>query len=662
MNSDFKNLLSPITIGKTTFKNRLCVAPMGDSGYGHLHDAHGELNEYGIEHIMQRARGGFGIYFLGTLLPDDKVDPCDKSTHFMSFQKDFRKRALRLNELASYYDMKLVQQVSLGLGRNMAGAYSCSENELFGNPSATTPVLTKEQIKIKIERLVDAAVLMKSSGFTGVEIHALHWGYLLDQFAMSLTNRRDDEYGGTLENRLRVCKEIVEGVKQSCGQDFPVFMRLGLKSYISGLNKTNYTGENEAGRTLEEGIRISKLLEEYGYDALSVDVGQYDTFYHASAPMYIPQGHVIPLAAKVKEVVKIPVLCGSRMNDPYMSEKALAEGKIDGVVLGRPTLADPHYAKKLEMGRPEKIRPCIGCNVGCMGNMFTGTHVGCAVNPALRKEVHYGIQKAMVSKKVAVVGGGLAGMEFARIAKMRGHDVAIYEKTDRLGGLLKTAGSHVFKKEVLELLEWYKSEITDLGIPVSFNSETGVGQIREMAPDAVVLAVGSKPLLPPITGIDHPKSISCVDFLNNKVDPGENVVVVGGGLVGCETAIDLAMEGKKVTLVEAADAVLGASKMISIMVRQIIPDMLEHYKVNVMAGHKIEAVNDKGAVVVPMKGGDPVQVEADKVILSIGMKSLPGMEKELFGSGIEVFSVGDGNIVGNVYTAIASAYDAARRL
>lgn len=665
MANQFEHLLSPMQIGNLTIKNRLCVAPMGE-GYHGLAGPHGEYSELGIEHIVQRAKGGFGLVFLGcTAFPDNKVDPHSDTYNVLTHKDSYMKQGHRLNDRCAVYDTKLFQQVTLGLGRNDPGNYSCSPLPEFYFPNITTPELTVDQIHQKVDCVVEMAELCKNSGFAGVEIHALHWGYLLDQFAMSLTNHRTDEYGGSLENRLRVCKEIIEGVKQVCGSDFPVSMRLGLKSYIKGLNKPDLLGKEEAGRTLEEGLRIAQLMESYGYDCLSVDVGTYDSFYYAIAPSYMPQGHVIDLAAKCKEVVNIPVLCGSRMNDPFMNEKAIADGKVDAVVIGRQSLADPDYGKKLEMGKPEKIRPCIGCLVGCMNRLQTCANVTCAVNPSARREGNYHIEKTMTPKKVAVIGGGIAGMEAARIAKLRGHDVTIYERSGRLGGLLNAAGAPSFKKETLQLMHWYINDVQEMGIPVVLNADMTAEKLKELAPDAVIMAMGSGSLMPKsIQGIEHPKAVSFIDAHEAKETYADDkkIVVIGGGLVGCETALDFAMDGKEVTVVDAAPAILGASKMLPLMVHQMIPDLLDYYKVNCMPGYQIDAINDQGAVISPTDGGDPIQLEANHVIIAIGRKRANSFAQDLFGSGIEVYSVGDMNEVGNVYTSVTAAYEVARSL
>lgn len=264
-------------------------------------------------------------------------------------------------------------------------------------------------------------------------------------------NRREDEYGGNLENRLRFAKEIVEAIKAECGKDFPVTMRIALKSYMKGFNKASFDGSDEAGRTLEEAIEICKLLEQYGYDAVSTDVGTLDAFYYAMPPSYVPLGFTVDMAYEVKKAVNIPVLCGGRMADPDINEKAIAEGKIDAVVIGRQAIADPDYANKILEGKPEEVRTCIGCNQGCIWGYSTKGKVGCAVNPEVGYEARQ-LTKTNKPKTVAIIGGGVAGMEAARVLTLKGHKVTIFEKSDHLGGNLVPAGAHDFKCEVATIL------------------------------------------------------------------------------------------------------------------------------------------------------------------------------------------------------------------
>ena len=668
MANEFSKILTPLKIGGVEIKNRLVIAPMGD-GYLGLSGPHAEYSDLGIEHIVTRARGGWGLNILGcTMFPDNKVDAHDPIYSILDHQGQFMKQGQRLNELCSVYDMKNFQQVTMGWGRTYENCYTPSGGSVspvFGDPSHSSPMLTREQIAMKIDAMVQMALLCKNSGFAGIEIHALHWGYLMDQFAMSLTNKREDEYGGSLENRLRVCKEAVEGIKQACGSAFPVTMRLGLKSYIKDVNTGELSGEHEAGRTLEESLRIAKLLEAYGYDCLNVDVGVYESFFASCPPSYMPHGHVIDMAAEVKKVVDIPVICGSRMNDPFMNEQAIADGKIDAAVLGRQSLADPFYAKKIEMGQPEKIRPCIGCLVGCLGNLQKGAPVSCAVNPVGRKEGNYNIERSLEPKTVAIIGGGVAGMEAARVCKLRGHEVTIYEKTDHLGGLLEAAGAPSFKQEMLQLLSWYKEEIKELEIPVVFNTELSADKLIEMKPDAVIQAMGSGSLMPgSIKGIDTEKVISFIDAHQNKDahKDDKKIIIVGGGLVGCETALDFAMDGKDVTIIEALPTIMGSGLSVPVPVKQMIPQLLEQYGVKIKTSYKIDEVNEKGAIVTPGAGGASELLEADKVIIAIGRRKAAPITQDLYGTGIMSYSIGDMNAVGNVYTCVTAAYEVARSI
>ncbi|MDK2866972.1 MAG: 2-enoate reductase [Clostridiales bacterium] len=660
MGKQYNNLFSPYQIGKLKIKNRFCVAPMGFFPY----TASGALPDEAANYLVERAKGGFGLIFTGAINGDIEIDPYNPlDTASPLFHRgNYIRSFLYTNDRIHAYGAKSFCQITMGLGRNYPGLKSPSDVITWADPSQHAPVLTKDEMKRKIEQMIESAAVVKAAGFDGMEVHAMHWGYLLDQIAMSISNHRSDEYGGSLENRLRAAKEIVQGIKQVCGTDFPVVMRLGLKSYITGLgnNKSSLTGENEAGRTLEEGLEICKLLEVYGYDALNVDVGVYESFYQACPPMYMPKGHVIPVAAEAKKVVKIPILTASRMDDPEMCEFAIAEGKTDGVVLGRASLADPHYPRKIESGKEDSIRPCIACNQGCIFPAITGGAPTCAVNPAMSRELTYGIEKTMKAKKVIVVGGGVAGMEVARTATIRGHEVTLYEATDKLGGNLIPAGAHDFKNDVQRLNNWYQRELKDLAVPVYLNTQVTVDMLKEMEADAVVLAVGSAPVMPKIAGIDN--AVTCVDAIMNGKEVGQNVVVVGGGLVGCEIALEYAMDGKKVTVVEAKDSILSAGDPVPVMNSMMLTDLMNKYNVAIRTGHKIEEVNDAGAVITSVEDGSESFISADTVIIAVGFKSMNSMAQDIYGTYLEIYEIGDGREVGNIKTSIGDAYEVARGL
>lgn len=651
---NYSNLSKPITIGDVTIKNRMFMAPM-DTGFGNTPD--GILTPEGVEYFVRRAQGGFGLLFSGGTNVDGTVDgtPCilDDPQKFVSVGRE-------LNDRLRAYGTKMFIQLTLNIGRN-AGLKSPSELPAWQNPSVTTEALTLEEIHTKIREMGEAAKLVKQAGYAGIDIHALHWGHLIDSFALAYMNHREDEYGGTLENRLRICKDIVEVIKENCGKDFPVTMRMALKSYMKDFDKASFDGSEEVGRTLEEAIEIAKLLEGYGYDGLSTDVGTLDAFYYAMPPAYVPVGSSLELAAEVKKHVSIPILCGSRFADPDIAEQAIAEGKVDAAVIGRQAIADPDFAKKIIAGKPECVRTCIGCNQGCIWGYFTRGKVSCAVNPEVGHEGKGGITKAPEQKKVVIVGGGVAGMEAARIAKMRGHDVTLFEKSSVLGGNLIPAGNHDFKYEVARLNDYFINEMKTKNIDVRLNSPVTPEELRASGADAIILATGSVPVMPrSIPGIDHSKTISGVDACMNVRPVGEKVVIVGGGLVGCEIAYGYAKEGKQVTIVEALDDILMVND-VPAMNKMMLVDAFEFYKTRVLTGTRLKEVNDNGAV-VEKKDGTQETVEADTVIMSIGYRSIPSMEEELSGCGAEIYNIGDGNRVGNVMTCIQDAYEVASHL
>ena len=650
---EYKHLSSPLRIGSVEIKNRMMMAPM-DTGFGNTE--WGGFTQAGIDYFVRRAEGGFGLLFSGGTNGDCVVDGCDS---ILNHPDEFIGQGKTLNERIAAYGCKMFIQLSMNVGRN-GGLKTPSPLPTLGNPDVMTEALTVEEIHTKVEEMGRAAKLCKDAGFAGVDIHAMHWGHLLDSFALAFMNHREDEYGGSLANRIRVAKDIVEAIKRECGQDFPVTMRLALKSYMKGFNRASFDGSDEIGRTLEEAIEIGKLLESYGYDGLSVDAGTLDAFYYAMPPSYIPQGFMLEMAEKLKKAVTIPVLCGGRMADPDMNEKAIADGKIDAVVIGRQAIADPDYGNKVTDGKTEEIRTCIGCNQGCIWGYFCTGKVSCAVNPEVGHEKDWRVTKAPIKKKVVVVGGGIAGMEAARTAFMRGHDVTLYEKSNVLGGNLIPAGAHDFKREVNGLNEYYKHQMDKLGIDVKLNTEVTTEMLKNMNADAIILAVGSVPVMPKIEGIDHLKTVSGVDALLEKKPIGDKVVIVGGGLVGCEIAYGYAKEGKDVTIVEALDETMKTNN-VPAMNKIMLLDAFEYYGTKVLTSARLNAVTDDGAVVT-LSDGTTTTLEADNVIMSVGYRPLPSMQEALAGCGAELYEIGDGAKVGNVLTCIRDAFEVTRNL
>lgn len=657
----YKNLLTPLKIGGVTIKNRMIMGAAFMAEIG----PNGIITEQGINYYVERAKGGFGLLMQGAVWADMDVEPACGAGSACPWHDPFTFSQVTkvMLEKVHSYGAKMFVQVTMGFGRNNPGLLTPSEVPSFFDPSYTHTALTTEQIKQKIAAVVKTCAFMKECGYDGVEIHAMHWGYLLDQMAMAITNQRTDEYGGSLENRLRAAKEIVEGVKAACGKDFPVTMKLGLKSYIKGFNQPTLNGENEAGRTLEEALEIIKLLQSYGYDAITANSGIYDSWYRGLPPSYAPKGEILELTQEAMKVAKIPILALGRMNDPDLAERAIAEGKCDAVVMSRAAMADSEFASKVQSGKVEKIRPCLSCNMGCNGRAMLGMFNSCVVNPACSRELSYGISPAIERKKIAVIGGGVAGMELARTAKLRGHDVEIYEAKNEMGGNAIAAGTHHFKAEIKDLIRWYQLELKDLGVPVHMGMQMDAEKIKALGADAVVLAVGSDPIMPAsIPGINHAKTLGAIEAVRGFKPVGDKVVIVGGGLTGVEYAVDLGEQGKDVTVVEMLDAIMSTGPAVPIPNAMMLNLLLAEYKVNVLTGTALVEINDEGAVVKNVKTGEISTIPADNVVMSIGFKPKKSIAEELYGNGFQVFEIGDARMVANIHNSIWDAYELARNI
>ncbi len=644
----YLNLTSPIKIGNITIKNRMMMAPM-DTGFGNTE--WGGFTQAGMDYFVRRTEGGFGLLFSGGTNGDCVVDGNDG---ILNHPNEFIAQGKDLNNRIEKYGAKMFIQLSMNVGRN-GGLKTPSPVPTLGDPSVITTALTIEEIHTKISEMGKAAKLVKEAGFAGVDIHALHWGHLLDSFALAFMNHREDEYGGSLENRLRVAKEIVEAIKSECGNDFPVTIRLALKSYMKDWNKASFDGSQEVGRTIDEAIEIAKLLESYGYDGLSVDAGTLDAFYYAMPLSYIPQGFMLEMAEKVRQAVNIPVLCGGRQADPDMNEKAVADGKIDAVVIGRQAIADPDYGNKLTERKPQEIRTCIGCSQGCIWGYFCTGNVGCAVNPEVGHEGEDGIKKADAPKKVIIVGGGISGMEAARVCKLRGHEVTLYEKSAVLGGNLIPAEAHDFKVEINSLNEYYKNQMALLDIDVRLNTEMTAEELENANADAIILALGSRPIMPKIQGIE--RAVSGEDVLLGRKPVGEKIIIVGGGLVGCEIAYGYAKEGKNVTIIEALDEIMKTGNVPG-MNKAMLLDGFEYYGTSVMTSTRLKEITENGAIVM-LPGGEEVVIPADTVIMSVGYRSSMSIAEEFEGCTAKIYEIGDSRKVGNILTCISDAYKTA---
>ncbi|WP_432268830.1 oxidoreductase [Catenibacterium mitsuokai] len=661
----FKKLFSPIKIGSITIKNRFAMAPMGPLG---LADANGGWNQRGIDYYVERAKGGTGLIITGVTFFDQVVEKQDPTTVPNPLYKpvNFVKTSREMTERIHAYGSKIFLQLSGGFGRvtiptNVGDIPPIAPSAIPHRwLDKTCRAITVDEIHAIVKQFGEAAFHAKRAGFDGVQIHAVHEGYLIDQFAISMFNQRTDEYGGSLENRLRFAKEIVEEIKKTCGDDFPVTLRFSLKSMIKDWRVGALPGEDfeEKGRDTEEGLKAAKLLESYGYDALDTDVGTYDAWWWNHPPMYQKKGLYREYCKMVKEVVDIPVFCAGRMDNPDMALEAIENGECDVIDLGRPLLADPDYCNKLRCGKITQIRPCISCHEGCMGRVASYSLLNCAVNPQAARERVNAYEPILKKKKVLIVGGGVAGCEAARVLAIRGHQPVVYEKGSRLGGNLIPGGAPDFKEDDVALADWYTNELNRLGVHVHLNTELNEEEIKTMDYDTVILATGSKPKVFSLGDDLH--TYTAEQVLLKQKDAGKKTVVVGGGLVGCETALWLAQNGIHVTIVEALDKVMAVNGPLCAANKEMLEALLPFNGVEIITGAKVTEFAN-GEVKVDTKEGSKT-IMSDSVILSVGYKEENTLYNNLQFDIPDLYLLGDAKKVSNIMYAIWDAFEVANHI
>ncbi len=684
MNEKYNALFTPWKIGNVEIKNRIVMCPMGGTslfGWFELGGYH--VDKEAAKLFLERANNNVGLIIPGIAPLRDTF-----------WGKWLWQNPKMFQDLKEFMDeihktgAKLFVQLTAGMGRSWAitelvaplhknkftralvkpiidtshELASPSEQPSRWAHDIICPQMTVEQIHEIIEAFAKTAKLCKEAGVDGVEVHAVHEGYLLDQFSMEFFNKRTDEYGGSFENRYRFATEVVKAIKETCGSDYPVSLRYSVESKMKGFCKGAMPNEDyvEVGRNMEESEKAAKYLQDAGYDMLNADNGTYDSWYWAHPPMYMPQNCNLDSVSHIKKFVDIPVVCAGRME---MDEgaKAVEEGKIDAVGVARQFLVDPAWITKLIEDRVEDIKPCICCHAGCFNFSSSKGHANtqdltdtmglsrCALNPQTMQSKKYYIKPAKKSKKIAVIGGGIGGMEVAILSAKRGHKVTLYEKSSELGGVFIAAAAPSFKEKDKDLIAWYKREVARYDIDVKLNTE--IKDIKSLNADEIVVATGAKPNRIPVKGFD--KAIEAVDYLLSKKPVGDNVVVIGGGLTGCEIAYDLYLQGKNPTIVEMQDD-LVTTKGVCLANTSYLRDFFETNKVPVLLETSVSAIKDD-CVVVKDKDGNKSEVKADSVILSVGYTPDPLTTK-----GVHV--VGDCKKVGNLRTVIWQAWDVAMKL
>ena len=686
MDAKYESLFTPWNVGNVEIKNRIVLCPMGGTSlFGWFELTGCKFDKEAANFFLERAKNNVGLIIPGIAPLRDTF----WGKWLWQNEKMFDDLKVFMDEIHKT-GAKVFIQLTAGMGRSWAiteligplhknkltraiikpvidtsHELACpSEQPSRWAPDIICPEMTREQIHEIIEAFAKTAALCKKAGVDGVEVHAVHEGYLLDQFAIDFFNKRTDEYGGSFENRYRFAAEVVKAIKESCGDDFPVSLRYSVESKLKGFQKGIVPGEDakELGRDMAESERAAKYLQDAGYDMLNADNGTYDSWYWAHPPMYMPQNCNLDDVAHIKQFVDIPVVCAGRM-EPDAAAEAIAAGRIDGMGVARQFLVDPEWITKLIEDRLEDIKPCICCHSGCFNFSSSKGHYNtqdltdtmglarCALNAeTMQTKKHY-IKPARKVKNIAVIGGGIGGMESALVCAKRGHKVTLYEKTGELGGVFIAAAAPSFKEKDRDLIAWYRREMTEYPIEVKLNAE--VSDLSQVTADEIIIATGSKAVQLPLPGIE--KGIEAVDFLLGKKEVGENVTIIGGGLTGCEIAYELYLQGKKPTIVEMMDDLI-VTPGICLANTSFLRDFFEANKVPVHLETKLCEVQDDG-VLVKDKNGMQYKIPADSVILSVGYKSAPIAEKAK-----NIHIVGDASKVGNLRTVIWQAWDVCMKL
>ena len=648
----FEKLFEPGRIGKLSIRNRIVMAPMGIIG---LTEPDGKLLQRAIDYYAERAMGGVGLIVTGLFLPilDIEFGPLKKQGFSFIPRVDSPDVIPKLSELTDSvhkYGAKIAVQLTAGFGRvlnphllallGMDTTIGASAVPNVWDQKVISRELTTEEVEALVGSFGTAAEIIKSSGFDAIELHG-HEGYLMDQFTTSLWNKRKDKYGGDLDGRLRFSLEIISNIKEKAGKDFPVIYRYAINHYL------------EDGRGVEESLEIARRLEKAGVDALHVDAGCYDNWYWPHPPIYQPPGCMIDMAETAKKVVRIPVIGVGKLGYPELAERVLKEKKADFVAIGRSLLADAEWPLKVKEGRLEDIRPCIGCQDGCLARITVGAYISCAVNPATGNEKEFTIDRAEKPKSVLVAGGGIAGMEAARVAALRGHKVTLYEKRDKLGGHLIEGSVPPFKHDLELLRNYYVTVLRKLGVETVLGKEVTPKLAQEMKPDVVIVATGSTSIVPEIAGIEKDKVVSAIDLLLGKKKAGSRVVVVGGGLVGCETAIYLTQKGKKVTIVEMLEEIIPDVFEAN---RQNLFKMLAENGVTVLTNTNLVRVTDDRAVVISRFRRYEAKLPADTIVIAMGLKPERGLVKAFEGKVKELHVIGDCEGPGRIMDAVWGAF------
>ena len=683
MDKKYEPLFSPWKIGNVEIKNRIVLCPMGGTSiFGWMEPHH--FDQDAADFFMDLAKNNVGLIIPGIAPLKNLIG----GQWLYKSKKSFKKLKAYMEEFHKT-GAKMFIQLTAGFGRSFSipnalvpmlkhkwlnalikpvidVQYLCASPSQLPSRWAEgvkTRAITKKEIEKMIDAFAKTAKLCKEAGIDGVEVHAVHEGYLLDQFTTQYTNFRTDEYGGSFENRYRFAVEVVKAIKEACGQEYPVSLRYSAISKTKGFYEGAVPGEEyvEVGRDMEESLKAAKYLQDAGYDMFDADNGTYDAWYWAHPPVYMPKNCNLEDVSAIKKELHIPVVCAGRM-EPDTAADAIKKGQIDAMGVARQFLADHHWVTKLMNNKIEDILPCICCHNGCFplshykgvanaGSMNDSKHMSrCALNPLTMQNHKYDIVPAKKIKKVAVIGGGIGGMEAARIATLRGHQVTIYEKSGVLGGVFIAAAAPEFKEKDKLLIDWYRKQIADLKIPVKFHTQ--VTDIATLDADEIIIATGAKPKNIPIPGVEH--SIEAVEYLQGK-EVGDRVVIIGGGLTGCEIAYDLILKGKEPILIESMHDLMIANSL-CLANSSYLKDYFKYKNTPIYLNSKVVSI-EKDSVTIMNEQNKTIVIPADSVIRAIGYTPNPIAKK-----GKHIHIIGDALSVGNLRTVVWKAWEVAEKI
>ena len=683
MDKRLEPLFTPWKIGSCEIKNRIVLTSMGGTDlFGWMEKNH--FDKAGAEFIMRVAKNNAGLVLpgcqpvynpmLGQWLHKNKKMFRDLAEWMPEFHKTGAKLFVQLTAgfgrsftiskmMEMLYNTPVVRTLSKPIMNLDKITASASPSPNRWSDRVPSREMTRDEIHDIIDSFIKSAVLLKEAGVDGVEIHAVHEGYLLDQFTLPYVNKRTDEYGGSFENRYRFAVEIVQGIKAACGKDFPVSLRYSVVSKTKGMRQGALPGEDykEAGRDMAESEKAVKYLTEAGYDMFNCDNGTYDAWYWAHPPIYMPENCNLADVEHIRNFTSAPVVAAGRL-DPYVAAEEIAAGRLDGAGFARSFLADQEWVTKLIEGRSEDIRPCILCHNGCFNmchykgvpndqDLFDSLGLArCAVNPETMQWNKHRIVKTDKPKKIIIIGGGIGGMEAARVLKLRGHEPVIYEKADRLGGTFIAASAESYKGKLRDLLAWYVRQMETLKVEVHLNTE--IKSLDEFRGRDIIIATGAKPRRLPVPGIE--KTVEACEYLSGR-KVGDKVAIIGGGLTGCEIAYELALEGKHPVIVEMKDDLISQTG-VCLANSSYLREYFELHKIPVYLETKLKEVRD-GEIICTRKDGSEVTVKTDDVIMSAGYVPAP-----LHEAGGKVRLVGDCVKVGNLRSVIWKAFETAAKI